>query len=182
MTFIRSAGRAVSTTLVIAAFALGAVVLLPGIVGLHRYVITTGSMTGTYDPGSVVFDRTVPVDTLKVGDVITYTPPKGAGPTGLVTHRIVKIAYDRRGHEIFRTKGDANSIADPWTFRLSHSDQAKVAFSIPYIGYVYSTLATGRLLRWLLIAVPALLVALSAVVSLWREAGQEMAREEATTA
>ena len=37
-------------------------------------------MTGTYDRGSLVFDEVVPVDDLKVGDVITYRPPAGVRP------------------------------------------------------------------------------------------------------
>ena len=59
--------------------------ILPGLFGYQRYVITSGSMTGTYDRGSVVFADVVPVSDLRVGDVITYTPPPGSGPDGLVT-------------------------------------------------------------------------------------------------
>jgi len=55
-----------------------AVMLVPALLGYHRYVILNGSMTGTYDPGSIVFDKPVPVSMLKVGDVITYSPPPGA--------------------------------------------------------------------------------------------------------
>src|SRR5919199_902688 len=51
----------------------------------HRYEFTSGSMTGTYDRGSIVFDKVVPVDQLQVGDVITYTPPPGSGPQGRIT-------------------------------------------------------------------------------------------------
>ena len=51
-----------------------------------------------------------------MGDVITYRPPAGSGPAGLVTHRIVAITTDEAGRRTFRTKGDANDVADPWTF------------------------------------------------------------------
>ncbi len=85
--------------------------------GYQRYVIVSGSMTGSYDRGSLVFDDVVPARDLKVGDVITYTPPPGSGPTGLVTHRIAAITRDAQGTR-YRTKGDANAAADPWTFTL----------------------------------------------------------------
>ena len=35
-------------------------VLVPALLGYQRYVITSGSMTGTYDRGSLVFDKVVP--------------------------------------------------------------------------------------------------------------------------
>ena len=46
-------------------FCLAAIMLVPAALGFHRYVILTGSMTGTYDPGSIVYDRPVPTSTLK---------------------------------------------------------------------------------------------------------------------
>jgi len=109
-----------------AAVALAAAVLLPALLGFQRYVITSGSMTGTYDRGSLVYDRVVPTTSLKVGDVITYAPPQGSGPAGLVTHRIHAITKHRDGRLVYRTKGDFNPSVDPWTFTLSNRTQAKV--------------------------------------------------------
>jgi hypothetical protein len=37
-------------------------------------------MTGTYDVGSIVFDRQAPTSSLRVGDPITYAPPPRASP------------------------------------------------------------------------------------------------------
>ena len=65
--------------------------LAPSAFGYSRYVITGGSMAGTYDKGSVVFEEPVPVEDLEVGDVITYQPPADAGTQSLVTHRIIAI-------------------------------------------------------------------------------------------
>src|SRR4051812_50224060 len=64
------------------ALAVALVVLVPALLGYQRYVITSGSMTGTYDRGSIVYDRVVPTRSLDVGDVITYAPPAGARPAG----------------------------------------------------------------------------------------------------
>ena len=102
-------------------------VLLPSLLGWQRYAIVSGSMTGTYDRGSLVLDEVVPVGELQVGDVITYTPPAG---DHLITHRIAWIGRDPSGARAYRTKGDANPVADPWTFRLDRPTQAPVrAFS-----------------------------------------------------
>ena len=65
--------------------------IVPSAFGYSRYVITGGSMTGTYDKGSVVFEKPVPTADLRVGDVITYMPPADSGVSTLVTHRILKM-------------------------------------------------------------------------------------------
>jgi signal peptidase len=162
-------GAAIATALCAVSIALAGLMLLPGFFGYSRYVITSGSMTGTYDRGSIVFDKVVPVDQLAVGDVITYTPPPGSGPQGRITHRIVWIGSDQLGRRIFRTKGDANVSADPWTFSLDQPTQARVAFHVPYVGYVFAALSI-RDVRMLFIGLPALLVAVAALAGLRREA------------
>src|SRR3954454_15512043 len=106
--------KVLSGTIVAAGLCLAAAMLVPALFGLQRYVITGGSMQGTYDRGSIAFDKTVPVSDLKVGDVITYTPPASSGISGLVTHRIVSIREQGAQSESFRTKGDANPDPDPW--------------------------------------------------------------------
>jgi signal peptidase len=166
--------RVVSTLVVAAGLLFGAVLVLPAALGWQRYVIVSGSMTGTYDRGSLVLDEVVPVAELRVGDVITYRPPAGSGPAGLVTHRIAEIATDEAGRRSFRTKGDANRAADPWTFQLPEGEQARVRLGIPYAGFAVAALAR-RDLRILLVGVPAGLIALMSIVGLWREAGAEAA-------
>ncbi len=127
--------------------ALGAVTLVPAALGLQHYVIVGGSMTGSIDRGSVVFDEEVPVGALQRGDVITFSPPAGsaaADATGLVTHRIYSIERVH-GRKVLRTKGDANQGPDPWRISLDQPRQAKVVAHVPYVGYA---LAAGHL-GWL---------------------------------
>jgi signal peptidase len=158
----------VGTTLLLAAgVLLGALMVVPAIAGIQRYVIVSGSMTGTYDRGSVVFDQVVPVSELKVGDVITYKPPGDSGIDHLVTHRIANITTDH-GVRVFRTKGDANQVADPWTFTLSNPTQARVIAGIPYVGFGIAALS-DRHVRMLVVGLPALLIALSSLAGLWRD-------------
>jgi signal peptidase len=178
----RRVGSALAALLVTAGLLLGALLIAPSLLGWERYVITTGSMTGTYDPGSLVLDEVVPTSSLKVGDVITYQPPAGAGPKGLVTHRIVKIRTDKKtGERVYRTKGDANQSVDPWRFLLTDKKQARVKMGIPKVGFFLAALA-DRTVRMLIVGLPAALIALFVLVGLWRDAGREAEAQAASAA
>jgi len=166
--------RVISTLVVAAGLLFGALLVLPAALGMQRYVIVSGSMTGSYDRGSLVLDDVVPVEQLRVGDVITYRPPAGAGPHGLVTHRIAAITRDKVGARVFRTKGDANPAVDPWTFMLPKGEQARVRVGVPYVGFALAALSR-RDLRLLIVGLPAGLIALMSIVGLWRQAGLEAA-------
>jgi signal peptidase len=168
----------VVTTLCVAVFALVTLlVLLPAVLGLQRYVITGGSMTGTIDKGSLVYSRLTPVDRLKVGDIVTFVPPGYPSP---VTHRIVNISR-QGGKRVFRTKGDFNKVADPWRVTFDKPMLARAVFHIPYLGYLLAAFAL-RPVRLLLIGLPAILIAGSLLWSLWRSAGEEVRRQEAARA
>jgi signal peptidase len=171
-------GTVLATALCAACLGLAGLMLLPGLLGYQRYVITSGSMTGTYDRGSIVFDDVVAVSDLRVGDAITYTPPPGSGPSGRITHRIVWIGSDQFGRSALRTQGDANESADPWTFTLNGPTQARVAFHVPYVGYVLSALAI-RQARMLLIGLPALLIAVAIVLGFRRDVRKAAVATEA---
>jgi signal peptidase I len=150
--------------------------VLPSLLGYERYVITGGSMTGTYDKGSIVFEKVVPTAGLRVGDVITYVPPASSGVTNLVTHRIIEAEPGPAG-TVYRTKGDANPSIDPWTFSLDRPEQAVVQFHAPHAGWVLLYLADpGH--RKLLVGIPAGLVALLSIGEAIRNGRRE--RQPAT--
>jgi signal peptidase len=109
---------------------------------------------------------------LREGDVITFVPPGLSQP---VTHRIVSIETDQDGERVFQTKGDFNETADPWEVHLTDPEQARYSFHLPYLGYLLAALAI-RQVRMLLVGLPAIIIALSLLVSLWREAGEELER------
>lgn len=143
--------------------------ILPTALGYERFLITGSSMSGTFEVGSLVFSEVVPVGQLHEGDIITYMPPASSGIHELVTHRIVKIKKDGS----FRTKGDAVSNVDPWTFKLAGDNQPRAAFSVPYVGWVFLALQ-DRTIRIALIALPASVIALRAllqIVSILRRRG-----------
>ena len=170
--------KAAATLACVVCVALAAVMLFPAALGYERYVITSGSMTGAYDRGSIVFAKAVPVADLRVGDVITYVPPAGGGVSGLITHRIASIEPDTAGRSVFRTQGDANPGPDPWTFTLDEPTQARVGFHLPYIGFAFAALA-DRQLRMLVIGLPALLLGLAAAGRIVREPRPEQATRAA---
>lgn len=176
---LRRLGRAAGTLALIAGLLVASATIVPALLGYERYAITGGSMGGSYDRGSVVYAKTVPVSNLQVGDVITYSPPRGKGPDGLVTHRIAAIRPDAQGEPVFRTKGDANAHVDPWRFQLDKPVQARASFGVPFVGYALAALSI-KPIRMLVIGLPALLIALILLARMWREAGEELRRREAT--
>jgi|GEM_PF-605386 len=168
----RRAGRLAFNCLFVAMMLSVLIVLGPALLGFHRYVILTGSMTGTYDRGSIVFDRPTPVSELKVGEPITYSPPRGYTSQQRITHRIWWIGRGAGGERVFMTKGDANKKPDAWKFTLDQPTQDRVIFHVPEIGYLFMLLSM-RLFRVALIGLPALLVGFMMLRALWREAGAE---------
>ncbi|MGX5695416.1 signal peptidase I [Agromyces soli] len=179
-TLKRTGDAAIAAAAVIAT-ALAALMLLPGMLGFDRYVITGGSMSGTFERGSLVFEQRVPIDELRVGDVITYLPPAESGLTELVTHRIVSIEPVVPGSDrlVFQTKGDANENADPWTFELADTVQPRVVGWLPVAGWAFIALAQP-MVRMLVIGVPAAAIALFCLRDLLRAlrpAGRRLADE-----
>jgi signal peptidase len=173
----RRTGRLASWAALALATVIVALVALPAALGMRRYVIVSGSMTGTYDRGSLVFDEVARTADLRAGDVITYRPPPQAGVDHVITHRIASIRTVH-GMRVFRTKGDANPAVDPWSFRLTGAHQARVRWSLPYAGFGFAALADPTLRIWLL-SVPAALIALGSLAALWRRLGEEAAARAA---
>lgn len=147
--------------------------LVPGLAGYDRYVITGGSMSGTFERGSLVFEKEIPVSSLQVGDIITYMPPADSGINELVTHRIESIEASENG-PLFRTKGDANASSDPWVFHLQAPTQNRLQAAVPFAGWVFIALA-DRDLRMLIIGLPAGVVAVLSLVELVRAMRQPKA-------
>jgi signal peptidase len=99
--------------------------------GYSSYVIYSGSMDPTVKVGSLLLTRPADVEDLQVGDVITYRSP---GNHTNLTHRIVNIRQ-QDGEWVFQTKGDASLEPDPREVIL-RGQVSKMAFDIPYLGYV----------------------------------------------
>lgn len=120
----------IASTLLGCVVVLALVLTVPRAAGIHPYVVLSGSMEPAIRTGGIVFtdtDRTDP----EINDVITYKVNDGS----LVTHRVVRVDD---GNIV--TKGDANETEDP----AIQNDQVigTVVFSIPFIGYAVSVLAS----------------------------------------
>jgi signal peptidase I len=143
--------------------------LLPGLVGLHRYVITSGSMGHTIPTGSIVLDRSVPTSDIHPGDIITFTAPSRVEP---ITHRVVTA--DANG---ITTRGDANHATDPWLLARS-TPIRRVSTHVPLVGYGVMALrsaATRGLLLALLTGGLGLLLLRGVVRDLRRRPGRVVA-------
>lgn len=110
-------------------------VLLAGvrIVGLKPYVVLSGSMEPTYNPGELIYVRDVDPFELESGDVITYMMDEST----IVTHRVAGVVPDEDDSSVvrFRTKGDANDTEDGTLVHCRNIIGSPV-LSIPYLGYV----------------------------------------------
>ena len=83
-----------------------------GLFGFRIFHILTGSMEPTIPTNSNVIVREVDIDSLEVGDIITFISRDEAIFGNANTHRIVAIVVDDNGEKCFATRGDANNATD----------------------------------------------------------------------
>lgn len=114
----------------------------------------SGSMEPNYPVGAMIYVKPVNYYDLKTGDVISYV---ASDDKTVVTHRIVEIEVDKQDSNVwrFKTKGDANDVADSKLVHYKNVVGTPVAV-IPLIGYfvhniqqppgVYIALVVGTLL------------------------------------
>jgi signal peptidase len=133
------------------------------LLGYQNFVIYSGSMEPTVKVGSLLLTRPVDVKDLQVGDVITYRSP---GNHTTLTHRVVSIRQ-QDGQWVFKTKGDASLKPDPREVIL-RGQVSKMAFDIPYLGYVvdFAKSTQGVVL---LLLVPAAGLLLIHTRKIWKE-------------
>jgi signal peptidase len=107
-----------------------AVAVLPAAVGGSALTVLSPSMRPTVDPGDVVVIRPRPVESVAVGDVITFLDREAqTDATRLVTHRVVAVEPG----PVFRTRGDANPDPDPGP--VAAADVRGVLwYSVPWVG------------------------------------------------
>lgn len=77
------------------------------VLGLGTFIVTGGSMEPSIHKGSLVLVQPVSPSEVKVGDVITFQQYDQT-----TTHRVISIGQSTDGLQ-FKTKGDANVVADP---------------------------------------------------------------------
>ena len=103
------------------------------LVGLHPFVVLSGSMEPEYHVGSLIYVKSVDYKSLQVGDDITYMLDEDT----VVTHRIIEVLVDEEDPETLRyfTQGIANEVPDATSVHYKNII-GKPVFAIPYLGYV----------------------------------------------
>jgi signal peptidase I len=126
-------------------------VVMPAVLGLHRYVVSSDALAGSVGRGSLIFADREPAASLKVGDVISFDPP--GDPGDMVTREVASLSTDG-----VRTR-TANGAVDAWTLPLSGSADRMVVH-VPLLGYPF--LGSVDRTMWLLLAsVPLAAIALA---------------------
>ncbi|MDR0852505.1 MAG: signal peptidase I [Clostridiales Family XIII bacterium] len=137
MKVIAKISNALGVGILLLVIIIAAALLISQAAGVKPMAVLSGSMEPSYHVGGVVFINThTSPDTLKTGDVVTYT---FSGDT-VVTHRIVSVDAQAR---TFVTKGDANEDADgAVSFDQFVGKAAKLY--LPLLGYVLLQLGTKK--------------------------------------
>lgn len=108
-------------------------ILIPLFTGATNLNVLTGSMVPNINVGDKIFSQPVDVNTLKIGDVITYLPSdKRTGGVPIV-HRVNDFVLDDGKLVAIITKGDANPVQDAPV--LPAEVTGKIISVIPYAGH-----------------------------------------------
>ncbi len=137
-------------------------VTLPVLLGFKPMTVLTGSMRPLIQPGDMVVDQPIPATEIRVGDIVTYRDPTGSRT---ITHRVRSISIsDGQAHVV--TKGDANNTVEKWQIPIT-GEVGRVVYTVPKIGYpvTWSHTPKGRIA---LVSIPALLLAVWALLKIWR--------------
>lgn len=108
--------------------------------GYRLFSVVTPSMAPKYNVGDVLLCEEVDVDTLVVGDDISYLGAKGTYKDKVITHRIIKIEEEKEGEKVFYTKGIATKNVDPSI--TEKQIYGKVTRRIPFLSQLYKFIST----------------------------------------
>jgi signal peptidase len=139
-----------SSTLCALALGLLAVLLLGRLGGYRPLIDYSGSMRPAIDAGDVLVSQAVPAQSVRTGEIVSFSDPAAGGR--LVTHRVRSVhTADQRVY--FLTRGDANAVPERWSVPRG-ATVAKVDLRIPDLGWATAWLNSGaaRIATLLLLA------------------------------
>ncbi|WP_217907043.1 signal peptidase I [Candidatus Nanohalobium constans] len=147
----------IATTLLIVLVATPLVVfIVPQLLGLEAYVVTSGSMEPRVPEGAILYNQNSETSQLEVGDIVTYVPNPNQSDADRITHRIIQVNQTENSRQ-FKTQGDANVDPDPgWVSDYQVIGQE--LFTIPYLGYMVKFLSSPITLILLLIVPSAIML------------------------
>ncbi|MGD8192669.1 signal peptidase I [Brevibacillus ginsengisoli] len=140
------------------------------LLGNDIMVVLSGSMSPTFNTGSIVAVKPVEFSDIHKGDIVTFKDLEQR----TITHRVIDIVDGQ-----LITKGDANDGKD--TSPVSKDRViGKVQYSVPYAGYVIEFIKS-KLGMLLFLAGPGLYLIISQIIKLFRIMKQQEAANEAKT-
>ncbi len=154
MTVVRLTLSALWLSLVIAILAVVGLSRIAPALGYPLIVIAGPSMTPTIPLGAVVIERTVPVDAIAIGDVVTVQMPNGIA----ITHRVVRLGAIA-GATYLETRGDANDGPDPVVVPAG-SVSGVVTLALPMVGFLLAYLAVPSGMASIVLMLGALMLAI----------------------
>jgi signal peptidase len=175
---LRAVAGTLGTLLVVAAaLVLVAMTIGPRLFQYRTATMLTGSMVPAINPGDVIVDVREGAADLRVGQIVTYQIP--VDDHRVESHRVVWARHLRGGAVLFRTRGDANNGADPWTARAgANEDIWRVATVVPLAGDAIRVMRRPQVQLALTRVLPVLLIG-SALISIWRRPSRPVqARDE----
>lgn len=118
-----------STALVVLTVLCAVFLMGSRLLGYQCYTVLSPSMAPTYQVGDLLYVKKVDVNTIKVGDPITFLLNENLV---VGTHRVVRVDAENKR---FYTKGDANEVEDGEPVHFNNVIGVP-QFSIPKLGYV----------------------------------------------
>lgn len=120
----------ITTTVLVILVVLCAVFLMGSrLIGYQCFTVISGSMEPAYSVGDLLYVKEVDVNTIEVGDPITFLLNEDLA---VATHRVTRVDAENKR---FYTKGDANDIEDSNPVHFNNVIGVP-QFSIPKLGYV----------------------------------------------
>lgn len=180
MRLLRRAARLLSTLLLgLTVLLLLSVTLGPRLLNYRTATMLTDSMSPAIRSGDVIVDTPLALADVRVGQVLTYHIP--VDDHRVISHRVIEVQRPEPGIVNVRTKGDANTAADPWMATLTGESVWQVRAVVPKVGTAIRALRTPLAQTLLTAAVP-LLVVCWLLLGIWRPAKPIQPTEETEAA
>ena len=135
----------------------------------RMFSVASSSMKPKYVIGDVILCKEVDVETLKVGDDITYKGMSGSFKDKTVTHRIIKIE-EEPGEIKFYTKGIASTKIDPVVTK--EQIYGKIVKEFKFLSWLYKFITTPNGF-YICIFIPIVILFGSEIVSISIEKYEE---------
>lgn len=103
------------------------------------YTVMTGSMSPTFEAGSVIIVKKADGSSYQAGDILAFTSSDG---DMLITHRIMEVETAGNSRR-YITRGDANNVDDLWPVPQAHA-VGRVVFWLNGLGKAIIFIRTGK--------------------------------------